>query len=193
MGIKDIMVVSSREYAGGFLNYLGSGIDREINFTYRVQEKAGGIAQALGITKDWIDNNSMVVILGDNYFEYAVDISMFETRKHLAGLVLKQVSNPQRFGVYSYEPPKIEEKPKNPKSNLAVTGLYIYPSDVFGVIKTLKPSERGELEITDVNQYYARLGALDYEVLSGFWSDAGTPESLAVATQWAISKSKIDD
>ena len=187
MGIKDIMVVSSREYAGGFLNYLGSGIDREINFTYRVQEKAGGIAQALGITKDWIDNNSMVVILGDNYFEYAVDISMFETRKHLAGLVLKQVSNPQRFGVYSYEPPKIEEKPKNPKSNLAVTGLYIYPSDVFGVIKTLKPSERGELEITDVNNYYIKEGRVATTEFDGFWSDMGTPESLAETTQFILN------
>lgn len=188
MGIKDIMIVSGKDHYGKFVEFLGSGNDFGVDFTYKVQDDAGGIAQALGLAKDFINGQNMVVILGDNYFEYTIDISMFETKKHLAGLVLKYVPNPERFGVYSYNPPKIEEKPKKPKSNLAVTGLYIYPADVFDVIKTLKPSERGELEITDVNNFYIEEGRVATTEFSGFWSDMGTPESLAITTKFLMDK-----
>ena len=196
LGITDMLIVSGREHAGDFLEYLGSGIDRGLKFTYKVQEEAGGIAQALSLADDFIDyDGHFAVILGDNIFENTFNSNM--RRDKSSKVFLKEVDDASRFGVARLNEHKeirnIVEKPKNIDKGLAVTGLYIYPSTVFGIINRLEPSARGELEITDVNQYYARLGALDYEVLSGFWSDAGTPESLAVATQWAISKSKIDD
>lgn len=185
MDIKDILIVSGREHAGDFLEYLGSGIDRGVNFTYRVQEKAGGIAQALGIAKDWAHGSSVAVILGDNYFEYSIVPPSDET---VCGLVLKKVPDPERFGVYSYQGPSIEEKPKNPKSDLAVTGLYFYPSDVFDVVPTLKPSDRGELEITSVNNYYLEQRRIATTEFGGYWSDMGTTESLGRTIEWIMKQ-----
>ena len=179
-GIKDIMIVSGRGHAGHFLELLGSGVDYGVHFTYEIQDKAGGIAQALSLAEDFVDGDSVTVILGDNIFQDNIekDVANFNGG---AKIFLKEVPDAHRFGVAELKGEKvigIEEKPKEPKSNFAVTGLYIYDSDVFDAIKTLKPSGRGELEITDVNNYYINKGMMEYGVLEGFWSDAGTFESL---------------
>jgi glucose-1-phosphate thymidylyltransferase len=151
-----------------------------VHFTYEIQENAGGIAQALSLAEDFVDGDSVTVILGDNIFQDNIkdDVRSF---KNGAKIFLKEVTDAHRFGVAELKGEKvigIEEKPKVPKTNFAVTGLYMYGSDVFDAIKTLKPSGRGELEITDVNNYYISKGAMEYGVLEGFWSDAGTFESL---------------
>lgn len=194
-GIEDILVISGREHAGDFLEYLGSGIDFGVNFTYRVQEDAGGIAQALGLARDFIgNNNSFAVILGDNIFGDSPELSLRDNK--CTKVFLKKVDDASRFGVARFnvanEIESIVEKPKDIKHGYAVTGLYIYPNTVFDVIKRMRPSARGELEITDINQYYAKLNMLDYQILDGFWSDAGTPESLTKATQWAVYKKTND-
>ncbi len=189
-GVTDILVVSGREYAGDFLEYLGSGKDRGLEFTYRVQEEAGGIAQALGLAEKFAEGQDILVILGDNYFEDMPDFSTL-VYKGLAGIVLKKVPDPERFGVANFEEhvlTSLEEKPETPKSNLAITGLYFYPPDVFKVIKTLKPSKRGELEITDVNNHYLSEKRLASTEIEGFWSDMGTPESLGKTIQHIMSK-----
>jgi glucose-1-phosphate thymidylyltransferase len=181
-GIKEILIVSGPGHAGHFLNLLGSGKELGITLSYTIQEKAGGIAEALGLAEDFADNEPVIVILGDNIFEDKFDISDF---KQGARIFLKQVSDPERFGVAELNGKNvigIEEKPKQPKSNYCVTGLYIYDSDVFDVIKTLKPSGRGELEITDVNNSYINKGNMDATFVKGFWSDAGTFESLYKAS-----------
>jgi len=179
-GITDIMIVSGRGHAGHFLELLGSGYEFGVRLTYEIQEAAGGIAQALGLASHWADDDPVAVILGDNIFQDSVkkDIASFSKG---AKVFLKEVPDAQRFGVAELRKDKvisIEEKPKQPKSNYAVTGLYLYDSEVFDIIKTLKPSGRGELEITDVNNAYIRKGTLQYSILKGYWSDAGTFESL---------------
>ncbi|MFY9410016.1 MAG: sugar phosphate nucleotidyltransferase [Methanosarcina flavescens] len=179
-GIKDIMIVSGRGHAGHFLELLGSGVDFGVHFTYEIQEQAGGIAQALSLAEDFVDGDSVTVVLGDNIFQDNIKEDV-ENFKNGAKIFLKEVPDAHRFGVAELKGEKvigIEEKPKEPKSNFAVTGLYIYDSDVFDAIKTLKPSGRGELEITDVNNYYINKGMMEYKALEGFWSDAGTFESL---------------
>lgn len=183
-GIKEIMIVSGRGHAGHFLELLGSGADHGVHFTYEIQEQAGGIAQALSLAEDFVDGDSVTVILGDNIFQDDIkeDVANFNDG---ARIFLKEVPDAHRFGVAELKGDKvigIEEKPKEPKSNFAVTGLYIYDSKVFSAIKTLKPSGRGELEITDVNNYYINKGAMKYGILEGFWSDAGTFESLLRAS-----------
>lgn len=183
-GIKDIMIVSGKGHAGHFLELLGSGVDCGVHFTYEIQDKAGGIAQALSLAEDFVDGDNVTVILGDNIFQDNVkeDVKSF---KNGAKIFLKEVPDAHRFGVAELEGEKvigIEEKPKVPKTNFAVTGLYIYDPEVFNYIKTLKPSGRGELEITDVNNYYINKGLMEYGVLEGYWSDAGTFESLLKAS-----------
>ncbi len=194
-GIKDILVVSGPGHAGHFLNFLGSGREFGVNLTYEIQDEAGGIAQALGLAEDFADNGKIVVVLGDNIFEdnikYAVE--EFEKMKEGAIVFLKEVKDPERFGVAELSGDRIigiEEKPKNPKSNYATTGLYMYDNSVFDIIKTLKPSGRGELEITDVNNAYLKQGKLKYFILKGFWSDAGTFESLYRASTLVRNKKK---
>lgn len=182
--VKDIMIVSGKGHAGHFLELLGSGVEHGVHFTYEIQDKAGGIAQALSLAEDFVDGDNVTVILGDNIFQDNIkdDVKSFNNG---AKIFLKEVSDAHRFGVAELNGKKvigIEEKPKVPKTNFAVTGLYIYDPDVFDVIKTLKPSGRGELEITDVNNYYISRGFLEYGVLEGFWSDAGTFESLLRAS-----------
>jgi len=181
-GIKDIMIVSGRGHAGHFLELLGSGADFGARFTYEIQDEAGGIAQALALAEDFADDDNVTVILGDNIFQDSVKapVQSFGGGAHI---FLKTVHDAQRFGVAEVDESGglvlcIEEKPQVPKSDLAVTGLYIYDNGVFDVIKTLKPSGRGELEITDVNNEYIRQGTMGYSVLDGYWSDAGTFESL---------------
>jgi glucose-1-phosphate thymidylyltransferase len=183
-GITDIMIVSGRGHAGHFLELLGSGAEFGVNLTYEIQEKAGGIAQALGLAERWADDEAVAVILGDNIFQDDVknDIESF---KNGAKIFLKEVPDAERFGVAELAMDRvlsIEEKPKKPKSNYAVTGLYLYDANVFSIIHTIKPSGRGELEITDVNNAYLKNGMMQYAILKGFWSDAGTFDSLIRAS-----------
>lgn len=183
-GVKEIMIISGPEHSGHFLRLLGSGKDYGVRFTYEVQDEPGGIAQALGLAEDFATDDSVTVILGDNIFqeEFTAAIKSFQSGGHI---FLKEVDDAHRFGVAEVKGDKvisIEEKPKKPKSNLAVTGLYIYDRRVFEIIRTLKPSGRGELEITDVNNYYIKKGAMQWSKVKGFWSDAGTFDSLLRAS-----------
>jgi len=183
-GIKEILIVTGGNNAGDFLKLLGNGKEfglKEIHYTY--QEGAGGIAEALGLAEDFADEGKIVVVLGDNIIEDNIKnyIEDFEKQERGAKLFLKEVPEPERFGVAEIKDGRIigiEEKPKQPKSNLITAGLYMYDNYVFDFIKTLKPSERGELEITDVNNFYVNQGTATYEILKGFWSDAGKFESL---------------
>jgi glucose-1-phosphate thymidylyltransferase len=183
-GIEEIMIVSGRGHAGHFLELLGSGAAFGVRLTYEIQDGAGGIAQALGLARKWAQGDSIAVILGDNIFEddFREKITSFTSGGRI---FLKEVPDANRFGVAQVEGDRvigIEEKPEEPKSNLAVTGLYLYDSSVFEIISTLKPSARGELEITDVNNAYIARGTMGFSVLSGFWSDAGTFDSLMRAS-----------
>ena len=186
-GIRDIMIVSGKGHVGHFLELLGSGSDFGVRFSYEIQKEAGGIAQALSLARSFVDGDSVTVILGDNIYEDNVEEHV-RTFQSGARIFLKPVTDAHRFGVAEVDEKNnrvisIEEKPKQPKSNYAVTGLYIYDNTVFDVVKTLKPSGRGELEITDVNNYYVRKGKLSFSILDGYWSDAGTFESLFRASE----------
>ena len=184
-GIKEIMIVSGKGHAGHFLELLGSGSELGIRLTYEIQDEAGGIAQALSLAEDFADNGPVTMILGDNIFQDSIPESV-KSFTSGAKVFLKEVPDAHRFGVAEIDGNRIisiEEKPKVPKSNLAVTGLYIYDSRVFKIIRNLKPSGRGELEITDVNNEYIRMGEMVYSILNGFWSDAGTFESLFRASE----------
>lgn len=188
-GIKEILIVTGREHMGDVIELLGSGRDFNLDFTFKVQDKAGGIAEALGLAENFVKNDKCVVILGDNIFEDDITefVYDFEKQKSGAKILLKEVKDPSRFGVAEIKDDKvisIEEKPKKPKSNFAVTGIYMYDFMVFEIIKTLKPSQRGELEITDVNNRYIEMGNLSYNILKGWWTDAGTFESLLVANNF---------
>ncbi len=188
-GINDILIVSGPEYSGHFLRLLGSGKEFGAKFSYEIQDEAGGIAQALGLAESFVGKDKCVAILGDNIFEDNVieSVNRFEKSKSESHVFLKAVPDANRFGVAEIsnnEIASIEEKPKKPKSNLAVTGLYMYSPSVFSIIKKLKPSRRGELEITDVNNEYVRQKSITYTILKGFWSDAGTFESLFKASEF---------
>lgn len=179
-GITEIMVVSGRGHAGHFLELLGSGMEFGVSLTYEIQEQAGGIAEALGLAARWSGNENVAVILGDNIFQEDIRKDA-ETFKSGAKIFIKEVPDARRFGVAELHENKvisIEEKPSRPKSSYAVTGLYFYDPGVFSIIRQLKPSARGELEITDVNNAYIRQGCMHYAILNGYWSDAGTFESL---------------
>jgi glucose-1-phosphate thymidylyltransferase len=187
-GITEILIVTGGRKAGDFLELLGNGKEfglKHLNYTY--QEGEGGIAAALKLAEDFVDNNPICVILGDNVYEKSVRQSAgdFLKRGHGARIHIKKVENPQRFGVPIIEGDsivKIEEKPQKPKSDYAVTGLYMYDNTVFDIIRDLKPSGRGELEITDVNNLYIEEGTMTFSVLEGWWTDAGTIDSLRRAT-----------
>ena len=184
-GIDDILIVSGRGHAGHFLELLGSGAEFGVRLTYEIQEEAGGIAQALSLTEDFADDEPVAVILGDNIFQDNIRSTM-ESFNSGARIFLKEVPDANRFGVAEIVGDRIvsvEEKPVVPKSNLAVTGLYFYDPGVFDIIHALKPSGRGELEITGVNNEYIRMGEMSYSVLKGYWSDAGTFESLFRASE----------
>ena len=186
-GIKDIVIVTGTEHAGGFLRLLGSGRDFGARFTFEIQEEAGGIAQALGLAEHVVGDDSVAVILGDNIYEddFYGTISAFEMGAHI---FLKDVPDAHRFGVAELNEDRvvgIEEKPEHPKTDYAVTGFYIYDNTVFDVIKTLEPSGRGELEITDVNNHYIRNNQMRYSLVGGKWTDAGTFESLFAANSIA--------
>jgi glucose-1-phosphate thymidylyltransferase len=187
-GIREVMLVSGTEHMGDFVELLGSGRDHQCSLTYRVQDEAGGIAQALGLAELFCHAARCVVILGDNIFHDPLQPLLQEANAHpdFAWVVLKHVPDPSRYGVAELDGNRvvgIEEKPEKPKSHLAVAGIYVYPHDVFSVIKELKPSRRGELEITDVNRHYLDNGRLGCSMLGGYWTDAGTPDSLVLANQ----------
>lgn len=188
-GIEDILIVTGGNNAGDFLRLLGNGNEfglKHINYTY--QEGEGGIAAALSLAEFFAAKDMVCVILGDNIIEKNIRkaVSTFERQKEGGKIMIKEVPDPQRFGVPVLEGDKIiriEEKPKVPKSKYSVTGIYMYDNTVFDIIKTLRPSDRGELEITDVNNTYIERGQLTWEVLDGWWSDAGTFDSLMRASQ----------
>lgn len=176
MGITDILIVSGGEHIGKFIEYLGDGSLFDIKLTYKVQTSAGGIAQALSLAEDFV-SEQFAVILGDNIYESSVIPPPAG-----CGIVLKEVADPRRFGVFADG--EIIEKPTEPKSKMAVTGLYFYTKQIFDFIKTLTPSARGELEITDVNNWCLKNLPTATMVYEGFWSDAGTFESLAESSNW---------
>lgn len=189
-GISDILIVTGKEHMGDVVNLLGSGRDMGVTFTYKVQDEAGGIAQALDLAEHFVGDDQMVVILGDNVFSDDIEpfVNNFREQKKGARLLLQQVHDPQRYGVAELEGERIvsiEEKPKQPKSDYAVTGIYMFDSNVFDIVKTLKPSNRGELEITDVNNAYIERQELNFDILSGWWTDAGTHSSLVHANELA--------
>ena len=188
-GIEEIMLVTGGNSAGDFLRLLGNGKEfglKRLNYTY--QEGEGGIADALSLAEHFADGEPVCVMLGDNIIEGNIQTAARSFRQQQKGakILLKEVKDPQRFGVPVLEGKrvvKIEEKPANPRSSYAVTGVYFYDATVFDIIKTLKPSGRGELEITDVNNAYIAAGTLTWDVLEGWWTDAGTIESLYLANQ----------
>lgn len=188
IGIEEILIVTGVEHMGDVVGLLGSGRAFGCRFTYKVQDQAGGIAQALALAENFADNHPLAVILGDNIFQANLKTyaDKFLAQKAGARILLQQVPYPQRFGVAELAGDRIigiEEKPENPKSNYAVTGIYFYDSAVFDIIKTLKPSARGELEITHVNQAYIAKNQLAYDIIDGWWTDAGTFESLNRANE----------
>lgn len=181
-GIEDILVISSRDHSGPIIHNLGDGHAFGANFTYKIQDATRvdlGIASALKLARDFTRDEPFAVILGDNFYEESFndEVDLF-SKSHTNGakVFLKEVPDPERFGVY-YDG-SIEEKPKNPKSNMAVTGIYLYHHGVYEVAESLVPSKRGELEITDVNQYYCEKNLIDVAHVNGFWSDMGTPHSM---------------
>jgi glucose-1-phosphate thymidylyltransferase len=187
-GIHDIMIVTGGNSAGDFLRLLRNGKDfglQRLHYVY--QEGEGGIAEALGLAREFAEGDRVVVILGDNIFEDNMTpfVKSFATQSEGAKILLKAVEDPGRFGVAELSGDRvigIEEKPDRPKTNLAVTGIYMYDAKVFDVIRACKPSARGELEITDVNNTYIRQGTMTFDLLKGWWTDAGTFESLYRAT-----------
>jgi glucose-1-phosphate thymidylyltransferase len=188
-GIQDILVVTGGKHAGHFLELLGNGADfglKDISYTY--QEGEGGIADALRLAEHFADGQSICVVLGDNIIEKNVikAAERFRQQGDGAKILLKEVPDPQRFGVARLEDDRIVEiieKPQVPPSNLAVTGVYFFDASIFKKISTLKPSQRGELEITDVNNMYLKEGKLTYDILDGWWTDAGTFPSLLHAAK----------
>ena len=178
-GIKEIMIVTGGNNAGDFLKLLGNGSEfglKHLDFTYQAEE--GGIAQAIGLCEYFAEGKKIVVILGDNIIEKNIreSVSGFKRQKDGAAIFLKKVKNPEEYGVAEIRGGRIVnivEKPKRPGSNLAVLGIYMYDNRVFDIIRTLKPSRRGELEITDVNNAYIKDGSMRYEMLTGGWADAG--------------------
>ncbi len=188
-GIRDILIVTGGNHAGDFLKLLGNGKEfglQHVNYTY--QEGEGGIAAALDLAEYFSEGEKICVILGDNIIEKNIihAVRAFEKQERGAKILLKEVPDAHRFGVPEVRDGRIlriEEKPQDPPSHYAVIGIYMYDPEVFRIIKTLKPSDRGEMEITDVNNEYLRRGTLTYDVLEGWWSDAGTFESLLRASK----------
>lgn len=178
-GITDILLVTGGNNAGDFLRLLGNGREfglKHLNYTY--QERAGGIAEALGLAEHFVDGQQVVVILGDNIIEGNIvgAVRAFEEQERGAKVLLKEVPDPENYGVPILDGDRIvriEEKPSKPATNYAVIGVYMYDATVFDIIRTLKPSGRGELEITDVNNAYIAAGTMTYDVLEGWWADAG--------------------
>ena len=197
-GIVDIMIVSGKGHAGHFLELLESGQHLGVRLSYAVQEEAGGIAQALSLAEDFADGGKIIVMLGDNILEDDISsaVDAFRRQEKGAKIFLKEVENPSSYGVAEVADGKvlrIEEKPEEPRSNLAVIGLYFYDGGVFDTVHSIKPSARGELEITDVNNAYIEKGEMTYEVLKGWWGDGGESfESWLQATMLVARERGVD-
>jgi len=185
-GINEILIITSTHHMGDVVNSLGPGLRFGCEFTYRVQEEAGGIAHALALAEQFAQGHRIVVMLGDNIFEYSINphIQDFKQQASGARVLLKEVGEPERFGIAALDEKQIisiEEKPSQPKSSYAVVGCYMYDSQVFDLIRGIQPSQRGELEITAVNNLYIKKGQLQHSIVQGRWTDAGTFESLQEA------------
>ena len=190
-GIKDILIIIAPEYSGHFLNLLGSGKEFGARFSYAIQDEPRGLADAFIVGEDFIDNDNVTLILGDNIFEkdFSTEIGSFKS----GGMVFaKKVSDPERFGVVEFDKKmkatKIVEKPKDPKSEYAVVGLYVYDKNVVKNAKSLKPSDRGEIEITDLNNLYLKQGNLKVNIFDGIWEDAGDFDSLLRVSNYMAGK-----
>ena len=193
VGIDQILIVTGVEYMGDVVNLLGSGKDFSCQFTYKVQDQAGGIAQALGLAENFSHGQPLAIILGDNLFQAGLKkyADNFRAQRSGARILLKQVDDPQRFGVPQISDGEIigiEEKPEKPKSDYAITGIYFYDASVFDIIRKLRPSARDELEITDVNNAYIERKMMAFDILEGWWSDAGTFESLNRVNELVIKE-----
>ncbi|PKP58770.1 spore coat protein [Candidatus Atribacteria bacterium HGW-Atribacteria-1] len=190
-GISDILIITSKQHMGDVVRLLGSGKEFGCDFTFKVQEEAKGIAHALLLAEYFANRDRIVVILGDNITTHSIKpyVNNFKKQESGAKVLLRKVSDPERYGIAALDELKvikIEEKPKEPKSNYAVIGIYMYDNKVFDIIKILKPSVRGEYEITSVNNEYIKNNELTYDVLKGEWTDAGTFESLQYANKIAF-------
>ena len=190
-GIKKILIVTSTEHMGDIVNLLGSGEQFQVDFTYKVQETTGGVADALRLGEDFAGGERIVVVLGDNIAVRSIApyVDNFTRQETGARVLLKEVSDPTRFGIAALDEQKIveiEEKPGSPKTNFAVIGYYMYDEKVFQFIKQQKLSERGEFEITDVNNEYINRDEMEYDILEGNWTDAGTFESLQIANRMLL-------
>jgi len=197
--IKEILIVTSTEHMGDIVNLLGSGKDFGVDFTYKVQETSAGIADALRLAENFSHKDKIVVVLGDNIAVKSIKpyVDNFKKQETGARVLLKEVSDPTRYGVAALDEEKIieiQEKPGDPKTNFAVIGYYMYDEKVFEFIKCQNLSERGEYEITDVNNEYIKLGEMQYDILDGDWTDAGTFESLQIANQMLLNcENKIQE
>lgn len=194
-GITEILIVTGTEHMGDIVQLLGSGHDRDLDFTYRVQDQAGGIAEALALGEQFAAGHKVCVILGDNIFEDPItqDVAEFRQQERGARVMLKQVPDPERYGVARFENDRVVEvleKPKTPPSDWAVTGIYFFDARVFDIIRTLKPSDRGEYEITDVNNDYIQRGEMQFGQFKGWWTDAGTFPSYHLANQLVMQSEK---
>lgn len=193
-GITDILIIVAPDHAGDFLKLLGSGKEFGCKFTYEIQDKPEGLAQAFLIGENFIGKDDVTLILGDNVYaqDFSEEIKSFKSGGRVFA---KKVHDPNRFGVVEFDENQkalsIEEKPKNPKSDYAVTGLYIYDNSVVEKAKNLAPSDRGELEITDINNLYLKEGTLDVAFVKGEWFDTGTFESLHAAIEFARNQSLV--
>jgi glucose-1-phosphate thymidylyltransferase len=192
-GIRDILIIMAPDYAGHFLNLLGSGKDFNARFSYEIQDEPRGLADAFKVGENFIGDDNVTMILGDNIFDYdfTESIASFER----GGKVFaKEVHDPERFGVVEFDEQKnvvsIEEKPESPKSRFAVVGIYIYDNNVIEHAKSLQPSARGEIEITDINNIYHEKNELKVELIDGIWEDAGTFDSLLAANNYWAKKAK---
>jgi glucose-1-phosphate thymidylyltransferase len=190
-GMKQALIVTGREHMGDVVNLLGSGYELGMDLTYRVQDEAGGIAQAVGLAENFVGGDRFLTLLGDNLFEddLSSEAAAFASQNEKARILLKEVAEPRRFGVAVFDKAGnltgVEEKPAEPKSSYAVTGAYFYTPDVFAVIRGLKPSGRGEYEISDVNDHFIGKRQMTYGILAGAWQDAGTFESYPRANELA--------
>ncbi len=195
-GIKDILIIVAPDYAGHFLNLLGSGSEFGAKFSYEIQEEPAGLAQAFLIGENFIGNDNVTMILGDNIFEhdFTESIANFE---HGGRIFAKKVPDPERFGVVEFDGQNkvisIVEKPEKPASDYAVVGIYIYDNNVVKYAKSLKPSVRGEIEITDLNNIYLKNGELKVDIIEGLWEDAGTFDSLLRANNLIADKIKAGE
>lgn len=188
LGIKDIMIISGGDHVGDFAEFLGDGSEYDVRLTYRVQKEAGGIGEAIGLAEDFVGGRDVWVILGDNIYSKSGMEELKDVDEYTPLVVLSEVEDNRRFGVPTIDSrgriSHIIEKPSNPTSKYAVTGLYHYTPEVWNIIRTLKPSSRGEKEVTDINNAFAVVGRLDHRVFKGFWSDCGTPESMISTVSW---------